>query len=104
MTMETARRPLPGGPSARRGEPTGRLEQNHFGDIRRKRKLTLLGAAARIGVDVSALGKWERKTHTPSLGYIARMAEVYGVTIEELAPEILLGPNDIRKYGRGGNP
>lgn len=48
------------------------------------RKLGQAEAAKRIGVSLSTLSKWERGVCFPSVKYITRITEVYGVKYDDL--------------------
>lgn len=48
------------------------------------KKLNQIEAAKEIGVSLSTLSKWERGLCFPSVKYIERITEVYGVKYDDL--------------------
>ena len=43
--------------------------------------------AERLGVTAQAVSKWERKANSPDIALIPRLAEIFGVSIDELFEE-----------------
>ena len=53
--------------------------------LRQEHGWTREEAAERAGIALDTLGRFEREDHMPSLPVALRLAEVFGVTVEELA-------------------
>lgn len=53
-------------------------------EVRRNANLTLEKMAEMVGVSVSTLIRWEKGKTSPTLKHLPKIAEVLGITIEEL--------------------
>lgn len=53
-------------------------------DLRRKRGFSQEGLAAELGLSRQAVSKWERAESAPDMGNLMALADLYGVTIDEL--------------------
>lgn len=51
---------------------------------RQKLKLTRAALAAKIGVTEAAIGQYERATRTPTIDYLCRLSNVFGVPVDNL--------------------
>ena len=64
------------------------MKQRTFGStvaaLRRERGMTQLELAEQMGVTDKAVSKWERELSLPDTASIPRLAEVLGVSVEEL--------------------
>ena len=69
---------------------------NRVVELRKRQGWNRRALAARLGVTVARLAKWEIGAHAPPLGKLAGLAELFGVTLDDL----VLGPGDGK--GRGG--
>lgn len=52
--------------------------------LRRKRKLSQTELGELVGVDYATIGRYERNAALPKLPVITQLAQLFGVTIEEL--------------------
>lgn len=52
--------------------------------LRRKRKLSQTELGELVGVDYATIGRYERNAALPKLQVITQLAQLFGVTIEEL--------------------
>ena len=53
-------------------------------ELRRARKLSRRKLADMLGVNFCAIGNWERDVNEPHLYSLMGMAELFGVTLDEL--------------------
>ena len=53
-------------------------------ELRKAKKLTQLGMAESLGVDVATISGWERGKHRPTPAIRQRYAEALGITVEAL--------------------
>jgi len=53
-------------------------------ELRKKASMTQQGLANRINVTDKAVSKWERGVSTPDIDVIPKLAEIFGITVEEL--------------------
>lgn len=52
--------------------------------LREEQGLTQEELARRVGVSPPAVSKWERGLAFPSMGKVVKLAEVFGVTVNEV--------------------
>ncbi len=64
--------------------------------LRRRISMTQEMLADRLGVSAQAVSKWERGLSCPDVSFLPVMAEIFGVSIDELF--VKTEPNDARKY------
>lgn len=57
---------------------------NKFEEYRRKKDLTQMELAVILGVDQTAISRWEKGKGFPSAGKLPEVAAVLGCTIDEL--------------------
>jgi transcriptional regulator with XRE-family HTH domain len=73
---------------------------NGFGDrlrqVRHAAGLTLACVAAPIGVSPQAISSWEKGTHEPRLSHLVAVAELYGMTTDELLGGNTVAPTDAK--------
>jgi transcriptional regulator with XRE-family HTH domain len=55
-----------------------------IGSLRRDRRMSRARLARELGIDASRLGKWESGVHCPAPEYLASLAGLLDVTLEEL--------------------
>jgi len=55
-----------------------------IGSLRRDRRMSRAGLARQLGIDASRLGKWESGVHSPAPEYLASLAGLLDVSLEEL--------------------
>ena len=53
-------------------------------ELRKHRGMTQLELAEQMGVTDKAVSKWERELSCPDIGSIPKLAEILGVSVEEL--------------------
>ena len=53
-------------------------------ELRKRRGMTQLELAEQMGVTDKAVSKWERELSCPDIGSIPKLAEIFGVSVEEL--------------------
>lgn len=53
-------------------------------ELRKAKKLSQLGLAELLGVDVATISGWERGKHTPTPSIRGRYAAALGITVEAL--------------------
>ena len=53
-------------------------------ELRKQRGMTQLELAEQMGVTDKAVSKWERELSCPDIGSIPKLAEILGVSVEEL--------------------
>jgi transcriptional regulator with XRE-family HTH domain len=58
--------------------------------LRKKKNLTQTGLAKKFGVEMNTVWKWENSIAAPSVDVIQRLAEFFGVSVDEL----LNGPGE----------
>ena len=66
----------------------------NLAELRKMRQMTQDELAERVGVSRQAVGKWEAGETEPSLGIARKVAEVFGVSLDQLTdhkPEIAPG-------------
>lgn len=59
--------------------------RNGLALLRRAAGMTINDLAEQIGCHRDSLVRWERGDHLPSLSYIRRLAQVFGVSEDEIA-------------------
>ena len=74
---------------------TGTLERNALEILRRRAKLTQAAIAAKLGIKQPAYNHLERARHIP-WRHRAKLAEIYGVTREQLDGSAPLDPKPAR--------
>ena len=64
------------------------MQKQTFGsmvaDLRKKQGMTQLELAEKMGVTDKAVSKWERDLSFPDVGSIPKLAEIFGVSVDEL--------------------
>lgn len=66
-------------------KPTYNMEiANRLAEIRRQQGLSQEELAARLGLSRQAVSKWERAESQPDMGNLIALADVYGMTIDEI--------------------
>ncbi len=68
---------------------------------RQEKGLTQLELGEKLGVTDKAVSKWERNISCPDIGSIPRLAEVLGVSVEELMRVNNTAANEKPKKGLG---
>lgn len=58
--------------------------QRNLVDLRREKNLTQKEVAEKIGVSATAIGFWETGINEPKTTYLIKLANFFGVTVEEL--------------------
>ncbi len=58
--------------------------QSNLIDLRREKNLTQKDVAEKIGVSASAIGFWETGINEPKATYLMKLANFFGVTVDEL--------------------
>ena len=58
--------------------------QEKIRSYRKAHKLTQEGVAKKLGISTVAVGNWEHTNKLPSIDNFVLLAELYGVTIDEL--------------------
>lgn len=58
--------------------------QRNLVDLRREKNLTQKELATKIGVSAAAIGFWETDTNEPKATYLIKLANFFGVTVDEL--------------------
>ena len=66
-------------------------------ELRREKGMTQLDLAEKMGVTDKAVSKWERDLSFPDVQTIPRLAEIFGVTVDEL----MQGKTDIKQRAAG---
>lgn len=68
--------------------------------LRKEKGMTQLQLAERMGVTDKAVSKWERDLSSPDLGTMPKLAEAFGLTVDELMQgSIPAGPQKTEKNG-----
>lgn len=52
--------------------------------LRKERGMTQLDLAEKMGVTDKAVSKWERDLSCPDIGSLPRLAEIFGISVDEL--------------------
>ena len=52
--------------------------------LRKEHNMTQLQLAEKMGVTDKAVSKWERDLSCPDIGSIPRLAEIFGISVDEL--------------------
>ncbi len=64
------------------------MKQNTFGSmvasLRKKEGMTQLELAQRLGITDKAVSKWERNLSYPDIELIPKIAEIFGISVDEL--------------------
>ena len=53
-------------------------------ELRRRKQMTQLQLAERLGITAQAVSKWENGHSAPDISLLPKLSEMFGVTIEEL--------------------
>lgn len=68
--------------------------------LRKEKGMTQLQLAERMGVTDKAVSKWERDLSSPDLGTMPKLAEAFGLTVDELMQgRIPAGHQETEKTG-----
>lgn len=68
--------------------------------LRKEKGMTQLQLAERMGVTDKAVSKWERDLSSPDLGTMPKLAEAFGLTVDELMQgRVPAGPQKTEKNG-----
>lgn len=62
--------------------------------LRKRKGLTQEALAARLGVSTSAVGNWEAGLRRPRYENLRRLAQVLGVSVDELMSQVERGEDD----------
>lgn len=57
-------------------------------ELRQRARLTQQQLGEQLGVSAVAVGKWERGQTQPDIRSLTRMADIFGVTIDELCDRV----------------
>lgn len=68
--------------------------QRNLVDLRREKNLTQKEVAEKIGVSAAAIGFWETGINEPKATYLIKLANFFGVTIEELVGSDIPTPEE----------
>ena len=65
---------------------------------RQKLKMTRAELAAKVGITEAAIGQYERATRTPTIDYICKLSNVFGVPVDELVEHEKGGYEPVKEY------
>jgi len=54
-------------------------------ELRLEKELTVVALAQRVGINESAIRKWENKSARPILDYVILLADFFGVSVDYIA-------------------
>lgn len=78
------------------------MDKQTFGSmivtLRKKKGLTQMELAEKMGVTDKAVSKWERDLSFPDISSLPRLAEIFNVTVDEL----MQGRTDTKKNKQAG--
>lgn len=72
---------------------------HRIADLRKESGMTQLDLAGKMGVTDKAVSKWERDLACPDVNSMARLAGIFGVSVDELM-QVKAGTNRNPKEGR----
>ncbi len=72
---------------------------HRIADLRKESGMTQLDLAGKMGVTDKAVSKWERDLACPDVNSMARLAGIFGVSVDELM-QVKAGTNRNPKAGR----
>ena len=72
---------------------------HRIADLRKESGMTQLDLAGKMGVTDKAVSKWERDLACPDVNSMARLAGIFGVSVDELM-QVKAGMNRNPKEGR----
>ena len=72
---------------------------HRIADLRKESGMTQLDLAGKMGVTDKAVSKWERDLACPDVNSMARLAGIFGVSVDELM-QLKAGTNRNPKEGR----